>query len=398
MLAALGLPFTLGAPGVPKTALQPASQPAPQPASQSAPLQLARSPAQEVDAKTAIPSTSFLGPVLSSNCQPDNYPKNSTSWVVNNLPGGGYPRCYTAVQPQQHTRQLPVVIFLTGIGGGGDRCGPCCDDAENVESFGDLATNVPKTGGFALVCPEPLRFKGSGDPNGVWSAEMWDIPQPISDARGQRCSASRDYDLMLALVNDLSTRSHLDLDNLFIFGESLGAAAAAFWSVCIREALEAKGMGNAVKGYGMHSSGLKLKGDGIRMDAIPYDLSERFGECTGCQYYPIIPKKQPTKACVFGSPYDPLYGKTVAQFERVWQTLGNPFQMGMHENPYVAHDDPQQHCYWHSYSEMLTCLDNGEGSLLQGTMLAQSREVQAQLQRQRQQQAATGAASGSSES
>eukprot|EP00966_Prymnesium_polylepis_P305168 7052027-Prymnesium_polylepis.1 len=152
------------------------------PSQEVAPLRLARTAGLEPDANTSVNSSAFLGPVLSTNCVVDTSVVNGTSWVVDNLPGGGHPRCYTAVAPQQPARKLPVVLWLTGIGGGNGRCGPCCDDANNVSSFGDLAANSDKTGGFALVCPEPLRFKGDSDPNGVWHSEMWDIPQPISDS------------------------------------------------------------------------------------------------------------------------------------------------------------------------------------------------------------------------
>ncbi|KAL3910364.1 MAG: hypothetical protein SGPRY_009085, partial [Prymnesium sp.] len=201
-------------------------------------LKLARRAWMEPDARTARRSTAFLGPVLPSNCKPDHQPSNSVSWVVNGLPGGGYSRCYSAVAPKVHTRRLPVVIWLTGVGGDGERCGTCCNDEDGNDSFGSLATNVSFTGGFALVCPEPLRFNGSGH---VWHSEMWDIPQPISPVLGQRCSASRDYDLILALLDELSTRPQLDLSNLYVLGESLGGAAAAFWTVCIQEALAAYG-------------------------------------------------------------------------------------------------------------------------------------------------------------
>ena len=38
----------------------------------------------------------------------------------------------------------------------------------------------------------------------------------------------------------------------------------------------------------MHSTGLKTKGDNVTLDMIPYDSSETFGNCTDCEYYPIV--------------------------------------------------------------------------------------------------------------
>ena len=173
--------FSLGLPSTstttsPTTTLLPASLPTT--ASVGA-LLLNRSQDLEPDAGTANLSTPFLGAVLGTNCQPDTTANGSTSWVVDGLPGGGYPRCYTAVTPTNYTRKLPVVIFLVGIGGPVDGvCGPCCDDEDDVHSFTDLATNVSKTGGFAVVCPEPLRFTGSSDGK-VWASYMWVVAEGL---------------------------------------------------------------------------------------------------------------------------------------------------------------------------------------------------------------------------
>eukprot|EP00966_Prymnesium_polylepis_P052108 1206546-Prymnesium_polylepis.1 len=61
----------------------------------------------------------------------------------------------------------------------------------------------------------------------------------------------------------------------------------------------------------------------------------------------------------------------------------------MHTNPFVSTDAPEQHCYWHSYTEMLTCLDDGRGNLLSGLMAAESQQAHADyalhaMDRQRQ--------------
>jgi hypothetical protein len=167
---------------------------------------------------------------------------------VDGLPGGGFPRCYTALKPVSYTcAKLPVVIYLSGIGQTiAGRCGPCCDDTDDVHAFADLVADTSKTGGFAMICPHALWFKGSADGQ-VWPSAMWDIPSPQTDESGQRCSASRDYDMMLALVNDLSARPEMDMDSLYIFGESLGASAAAFWSVCLRDALDKVGHGETMR-------------------------------------------------------------------------------------------------------------------------------------------------------
>ena len=94
------------------------------------------------------------------------------------------------------------------------------------------------------------------------------------------------------------------------------------------------------------------------MDAIPYDVDTQFGECEGCQYYPIIPQRQRLKACLFGSPYDSrtAYGKMLQQFQRAWQSFCNAATLVLHPNPHVAQNYTMQHIYWHSYSEMLNCL------------------------------------------
>jgi hypothetical protein len=214
-------------------------------------LLLRRSPDLEADAGTANLSMPFLGAVLGTNCTNDTKATGSQSWVVDGLPGGGYPRCYTAVTPATITSstKLPVLIYLTGVGLNiKSICGPCCDDEDDVVVFADLMNDGNKSRGFAMICPEPLLFGGLDDDGSHADGQgMWDIPSPQTDALGQRCSVSRDYDLMLALVNDLSARPEMDIDNLYVFGNSLGAEAAAVWSVCLREALDKVGKGDTLR-------------------------------------------------------------------------------------------------------------------------------------------------------
>jgi len=155
----------------------------------------------------------------------------------------------------------------------------------------------------------------------------------------------------------------------------MGGAAAGFWTFCLREALGSRR--DSVRGFGMHSSGMKFKGDGVLLDYIPYPVrsgaglaTERFGDCEDCEYYPFVPQGSGPKACIFGSQYDALTnnGQSLQQFQKLWQGLGNSVHVRMHANPAASKVDPDQHIYWHSYMEMLECLDDGRGVLLpQGT-------------------------------
>ena len=239
--------LALGVPSTQTTTLQPAYSLSA--TASGGALLLSRSLDQEADAGTANLSAANLGAVLGTNCTADSRAPGSTSWVVDGLPGGGYPRCYTAVTPATNTgSKLPILIFLTGIGLNiRSMCGPCCDDEDGVNVFADLLTDGNKTRGFAMICPEPLLFGGVDDDGSADGQGLWDIPSPQTDALGQRCSASRDYDLMLALVNDLGARPEMDINSLYIFGESLGGEAAAFWSVCLRQALDKVGRGDTLK-------------------------------------------------------------------------------------------------------------------------------------------------------
>ncbi len=49
---------------------------------------------------------------------------------------------------------------------------------------------------------------------------------------------------------------------------------------------------------GSHSSGLKIKGDGIFFESLLYNTS--WAECDACQYFPATPTVAPDlKACIF---------------------------------------------------------------------------------------------------
>lgn len=172
------------------------------------------------------------------------------------------------------------------------------------------------------------------------------------------------------MLNDLSTIPYLDLSNIYLFGESMGAAAAAFWTMCIRSALGEPRLARSVRAFGMHSQGLKIRGDGNKMDVMPYtpfvDAPKsangvRLGECDDCQWYPVIPQRLDARACVFGSPLDTRYGSTLRQMVDTWRQLGNPVTHVMHALDAQPGSPPppamSQHCYWYSYYEMLSCLD-----------------------------------------
>ena len=42
---------------------------------------------------------------------------------------------------------------------------------------------------------------------------------------GMKCAKSRDYALMLGVINDLKARPEMDMDHVYLLGESLGADA-----------------------------------------------------------------------------------------------------------------------------------------------------------------------------
>jgi len=348
-------------------------------------VELGRSSDESFAHKTALRSVRFLGKIKPPACVKDTSPFVKSSWrrwVVNDLPGGGFPRCYSAVAPARPKRKLPVVIWFDGVGCSLGRVGPEDDRRKGTKSMAELAVdakprswcrNTTKcspwgTGGFALVAPEPLRFAG-GTKAHKHTTCMWDIPQPLNAKSGMKCAKSRDYALMLGVIKDLKARPEMDMDHVYLLGESLGADAAAFWSICLRES-NALGS-HALRSFGMHSSGLKIRGDGNDQDPLPSKPKYSYGECKHCKYYPVVPSKQPgLKACLFASPYDEETkkrgGDTIAeQFADHWKRAGNPAQLVLHKNPRVGKKSPDQHCFWLSYSEMLSCLDNGSRTLIQ---------------------------------
>eukprot|EP00966_Prymnesium_polylepis_P058873 1364604-Prymnesium_polylepis.1 len=56
-------------------------------------------------------------------------------------------------------------------------------------------------------------------------------------------------------------RAYFDVDNVFFAGESAGGAMALYAATCARE----RGL-DSVRSFAVHSSGIKVKGDGLKWE------------------------------------------------------------------------------------------------------------------------------------
>lgn len=83
-------------------------------------------------------------------------------------------------------------------------------------------------------------------------------------------------------------------EQLFLHGCSSGASATLWQAVCLN--LKYPGR---ISAFATHSTGLKIKGDGILMGCDLYD-TDYWGECAECEYFPVTLVEAPgVKACIF---------------------------------------------------------------------------------------------------
>jgi hypothetical protein len=150
-----------------------------------------------------------------------------------------------------------------------------------------------------------------------------------------------------------------DTSRVYLAGCSMGAALSLWQTMCLEESAP-----GTVRGIATHSTGLKVKGDGL---GLPYDYNDpRYGvgECPECESWPTVLQSvgDGVKACVFDNKADPLltnnyfYKSSVALAEQ-WTAQPGNSQAETH------FANTGGHCFIHSIEDMVTCLDNGTGYL-----------------------------------
>merc|ERR1712070_1194235 len=122
---------------------------------------------------------------------------------------------------------------------------------------------------------------------------------------------------------------------------------------------------NDISAFATHSTGLKIKGDGLNMPGDNYDHDYMWGECPDCQYFPFKPEGYSDslglKACVFDNTGDGDFYQTSVNLADLWPTLGAG-------NKVETHYADGGHCEIHSFEDIVNCMDDGTNRLLRGPL------------------------------
>lgn len=246
---------------------------------------------------------------------------------VKNLTDGTYNRCFSIITPRKAELPMPVLFWFHGSGGNAAGCG--------THPLVDIA----RQHGFALVCAEGLQLPQYG------AGGHWTIPEIQTDETGPRCGVedSPDVAYIHGVIQLLGEARIYDTKRLFFSGCSMGSAMSIYTGNC----LKAK-MPDSVSAFATHSTGLKVKGDGLDWKPDIYRPQYITGECPECQYFPIVPRafnhSLGLKACIFDNTEDPD---------------------GV--NPYFYHSSVALGDQWSRYipyDAITACLDDGTGRLL----------------------------------
>ena len=128
--------------------------------------------------------------------------------------------------------------------------------------------------------------------------DRWLIPEIQTDSTGIKCDASdsREITYMKNIIQELEKRDdEFDTSRIFVTGCSMGSAMTLWISQCLH-------LGNAstITSFATQSTGLKVKGDGLKFPPDNYDNgTSTWGECDGCKYFPApVIKSKNLKACI----------------------------------------------------------------------------------------------------
>jgi len=268
-----------------------------------------------------------IGVVAASNSS------NTPTCSVNGAAGGQvvtfsdgtYQRCMSLITPSSAPKPMPILWWFHGSGGNAAHCG-------NQRDLLSLAEST----GFAFICGEATQ--------GVFgNGGQWDIPKKITDQTGTPCSESDSVEVNYmknALAHLAKSPDTYDTSRVFTSGCSMGSAFSGYIGNCLKNWDPQQ-----ISAFATHSTGLKKKGDGVR-------LPENWGECDGCQWWPFAPVKYTDKlglkACVFDNTGDGDFYKTSTFLSQEWPKLGNPSE---------SHFASGGHCQNIPYTDIVKCLD-----------------------------------------
>jgi hypothetical protein len=226
---------------------------------------------------------------------------------VHDITDGKQDRCFVSVTPSSDADTIaqdgpyPVLFFAHGSGGNAGNCGNRPDEA------GKSWVQVAKENKFVFVCGEALQYSAtnSENPGGPpLRGGLWEIPEVFNNSTGQNCDDKDSFDNVYIdnVIAELNKEPDVyDTSRFFVTGCSMGSAFTVWQGPCLHSKAP-----NNVSAFSTHSTGLKIKGDGLRFPPDTYNSQYEWGECPTCEYWPtVVEKVDGLKACIFDNTADP---------------------------------------------------------------------------------------------
>lgn len=254
-------------------------------------------------------------------------------------------RCATITTPTDSSSPMPILFWFHPAGAAANR--PQC------QRLSQLGSELK----FVVVCAEALQ--GVLNHGGGY----WSLPEVVTDNTGNVCNTTNprdpgsiDLHYVMSIVEHLDEQPALyDTNRLFFAGCSMGSHFTMYISTCVKQLGPER-----VSAFATHSSGLKVKGDGLIFPADLYNPEFQWGECPDCQYAPIKPQRfndsLGLKACVFDNTGDaPDFYWSSINLAEEWLRMGNRVEL----HALTA----GVHCEVKDYEEIIQCLDDETGRL-----------------------------------
>lgn len=232
----------------------------------------------------------------------------------------------------------------------GATCDSCCKAQQQNCAQTCMKNRVPFSDAEAAVCGSA----NLSETEASWHGGQWLLPEVQNDTTGIVCDATNaEIAYFTAAIDALKNYdgATLDTSRIFFTGCSMGSALTVWAAQCFHAQ-----MPTAVTAFGTQSTGLKVKGDGLRFPPDNYDSSYTWGECPTCKYFPApVVKTSGLKACINDQTGDGDFYKSSLALDAAWKAKG------MRSNA-TYHDG--KHCQTYSFEDIALCMDDGTGRLL----------------------------------
>jgi len=237
-----------------------------------------------------------------------------------------------------------------------DNCSACC--SENQKKCASVCgpEGVPFNDVEKAVCSSSKTTESINVDEFQWHGGEWLIPEIQTDKTGIKCDVkdSREITYMNNVIQELEKydKQVFDTSKVFVTGCSMGSAMTLWISQCLH--LQNSSM---ITAFGTQSTGLKVKGDGLKFPPDNYDNgTSTWGECDDCEYFPApVVLRKNLKACIVDQTGDNDFYKSSLHLNKTWIEKGMRAEISISD---------AGHCQTHSFDWIANCLDDGTGLFL----------------------------------